>query len=364
MGAGATGSLLANLLSKRGGVVAGTLPLELVLWDKASGGGGRMSTHRLATGQDPPPKQGSGLHVDMGAQYISRFRDEAFHDKEVKQLKENVFQELTEKGVLVEFSGEIEGFPPKQDQSVVKNYVAPAGLSHVAKHLLNTSNAEVFFKHCLVRVDIDQRERKVNCTCTAGGNGDGLKCCSFDALVLTMPVPQVLGLEGGLVPPHLESHLKEVQYSLRYALGLFFEDATDWTWSCSWTAKYFDDPVVRFMCWDTAKYASPAKGRTLLVHTSVPFGLQFLETDKKQVEQSILEVVKRLLPDLPKPCHTHIIRWRFSQVFKPYKGTPGFVVLNENPLVVVTGDAFVHSNFEGCIEAALAVANNLFPVIN
>ena len=47
------------------------------------------------------------------------------------------------------------------------------------------------------------------------------------------------------------------------------------------------------------------------------------------------------------------------QVYKGYKGSPGCVVLKEDPTVILAGDAFVHSNFDGCIESALSVIKSL-----
>jgi renalase len=68
VGAGLTGSLTANLLT-RAPTAASTvssslkppgLGISVSVWDKARGAGGRMTTHRY-------PAE-SSLHMDMGAQ--------------------------------------------------------------------------------------------------------------------------------------------------------------------------------------------------------------------------------------------------------------------------------------------------------
>lgn len=96
-------------------------------------------------------------------------------------------------------------------------------------------------------------------------------------------------------------------------------------------------------------------GPSLLIHTSVPFGIQHLDMDTKQVEKIIISHVRNLLPDLPQHSGSRCHRWRFSQVSAAVDGTPGCVVLSESPLLVACGDAFVqHSNFDGCVESALS----------
>jgi hypothetical protein len=44
-----------------------------------------------------------------------------------------------------------------------------------------------------------------------------------------------------------------------------------------------------------------------------------------------------------------------SQVVKPFPGSPGYVTLNESPLLIAAGDGFVHSNFDGCVTSAMSV---------
>ena len=80
-----------------------------------------------------------------------------------------------------------------------------------------------------------------------------VKC---DRLVLSIPVPQILSLGENFVQsidPHVKAKLESVRYSSRYALGLFYS-ASSTDSSCQlpelgWSAKYFDDPIVRFASW-------------------------------------------------------------------------------------------------------------------
>ena len=100
-------------------------------------------------------------------------------------------------------------------------------------------------------------------------------------------------------------------------------------------------------------------GNSIVVHTSVPYGLKQLDENIENVESSIRSNLKKLLPFLPDPTSTKCQRWRFSQVYKPFEGSPGCIVLNESPLIIAGGDSFSSSNFDGCIESSTSIFNCL-----
>ena len=337
VGAGATGSISASLLAERS-----LHSFFITVWDKGRGAGGRMTTHRF----------GSGQHVDLGAQYITRFNNST---DATNDLKDRLFEELRNSGILTPLSGTIEGESPVSADEECIHLVSGGGLSAVPKYFLKKSTAKCQFSRQLTAVNINSTSRLIEC---GWREDDSEKWEEFKCLILTLPVPQLLSLEGNFLKYLDQSHLdnlKQVKYSSRYALGLCFKDYTPKT---SWTAKYIKHPIIRYICWDNLKRTSfpllPDKP-SLLVHTSVPFGLKHLDTDKAEVGLQISSALLDILPDLPPPSDSYLIRWRYSQVFKPYPGTPGSVVLHTNPLVVATGDAFTHSNLEGCIEAAHSV---------
>lgn len=353
VGAGITGSLTAALLSRLPSMVA-SQGTAITVWDKARGAGGRMSTHRH-----------QGLQVDMGAQYVSHFKTQG--TVEYEQLKGALYEELLSNRVLVPFKEKIEGERSDPLKPILQNYVAPDGLSAIAKHFLKSSIAKTSFQHQLAQINLktggdDQKGRSaVQCKTSSGLEAD------FDAVVLTMPVPQILTLGGNLLKsPAAGLNLSDVRFSSRYALGLFYEESTvaaaasPGIFDLGWSAKYFDNPIIRFASWDLSKRgADTNNGRTLLIHTSVPFAIDHLETDKEEVKETLMKKLAELIPGLPKPDHSHIIRWRYSQVSQAYSGSPGYVVLSHDPLVVATGDGFTGSNFENCIRAAQATSELL-----
>ena len=96
-------------------------------------------------------------------------------------------------------------------------------------------------------------------------------------------------------------------------------------------------------------------GPTMLVHSSVPFGLRYLETTLPEVEEVMLDHLKEVIPNMPEPSSTKCHRWRYSQVSNPAEGTNGCISLCKSPMLIAAGDAFVCSNFDGCVDSALSV---------
>ncbi|XP_073452453.1 renalase isoform X3 [Aquarana catesbeiana] len=333
VGAGLTGSLCAHLLRREG---AGRL--QLAVWDKAQGAGGRMSTSRCPS--DPK------CTVDLGAQYITVTSDYAqkhklFHD------------ELVAKGILKPLNAVVEGIVMKDGSY---NLVTPHGVSSIVKHYLSQSaGADVCYERHVTQINL--RDGKWEVSCKSGSPE------TFDVVVLTMPVPQILQLEGDigkLINENQRRQLETVSYSSRYALGLFYEAGTQI--DVPWAAKYItDNPCIRFISIDNKKrnVESSDIGPSLVVHTSVPFGVEHLEQEKDEVQHVILKHLETMLPNLPKPKSVKCQKWRYSQVTEAFPDCPGQITLHSEPFLLCGGDGFTHSNFDGCTESAVRIVETL-----
>ncbi|XP_040922639.1 renalase [Toxotes jaculatrix] len=332
VGAGLTGSLCACLLRREL-----QNKVQIVVWDKARGSGGRMSTSR-----SPDPSSHS---ADLGAQYITATPAYA-------KSHHSFYSELLSSGVLQPLHGLIEGLKQKDDS---KNYVTPLGMSSVVKHFLSESGADLFFEHHVT--GLYRRGASWEVERKAGGSE------TFDAVVLTMPVPQILQLQGDL--GHLLSvqqrqKLDGVEYSSRFAVALFF--SPDVVLSFPWAARYVtDSPCIRYIAVDSRKRKADAAGLgpSLVIHTSVQFGLEHLERDKEDVQPIILQELHKLLPGLPQPISIKCQKWRYSQVLTSVPDCPGHMTIVNLPLLICGGDAFSHSNFDGCVESALSMLSVL-----
>lgn len=287
----------------------------------------------------------SSCTADLGAQYITVTPDYAqkhkiFHD------------ELLAQGILKPLNAMVEGMVVNDGSY---NLVTPQGISSIVKHYLKQSGADVFYEHHVTHINLQGDKWKV---CRKTGPPE-----AFDAVILTMPVPQILQLQGDiakLIKENQRQQLETVSYSSRYALGLFYEAGTQI--DVPWAAKYItNNPCVRFISIDNKKrnVESSRVAPSLVVHTSVPFGIQHLQEEKEVIQPLILKELHTILPNLPKPVNIKCQKWRYSQVTDAFPDSPGQITLHSEPALLCGGDGFTHSNFDGCTKSALQIVEKL-----
>jgi predicted NAD/FAD-dependent oxidoreductase len=197
----------------------------------------------------------------------------------------------------------------------------------------------------------------------------------FDAVVLTIPPPMALSLQGTVaerIAP-LRPTFDSLQYSTRYAVAAFYGDEG---WDAldsaggAWCSKYVDhDDVLRYVSVETRKrlggQATPMErqhgGPALLLHSTVPFGLR---ASPSEALASMMASLPRVVPTLEsvEPKHTQLTHWMLSQVRAPLEGGPFLDVpplSGSGPTLLLAGDAYTGSHFEGCICSAHAAASHL-----
>lgn len=157
-----------------------------------------------------------------------------------------------------------------------------------------------------------------------------------------------------------------MSYSSRYALGLHYSvEAWGRLQSVAWSGKYFTPDASDVIVWVSisgldAPRTAQDLGPSVVVHTTVPYGLRNAETSRETVQATILEHLHRLLPELEglQPVESKLIFWKFSQVYKGFhqdqEVRPAALQVCERPLLLLAGDAFTKSGFDGCIDAAEA----------
>ncbi|XP_037661026.1 renalase isoform X2 [Choloepus didactylus] len=290
VGAGLTGSLCATLLRR-----AAFGPLHLTVWDKAGDPGGRMTTISCAC--SPP------CTADLGAQYITCTPHYA-------KKHQSFYDELLAHDILKPLTSPIEGMVVKEGDY---NFVAPQGVSSIVKHYLKESGAEIYFRQRVTQINLRNDKWEVS---KETGPPE-----QFDLVVLTMPVPQILQLQGdivNLINDCQRQQLESVSYSSRYALGLFYEAGTKI--DVPWAGQYISsNPCIRFISIDNKKrhIESSEIGPSLVIHTTVSFGVAYLEHKIEDVQEVIIQQLENILPGLPQPVDTKCQRWRYSQVKNP-----------------------------------------------
>lgn len=281
------------------------------------------------------------LSVDIGAQYITA-------TPSYSRQHHSFYSELVSEGVLVPMRCLVEGLQQKEDSV---NYISPNGMSAIVKHFLQQSGADLLLQHHVTGLfrrgvlwEVESKEGHREC---------------FDAVLLTMPVPQILQLLGDLpqiLPQQQRALLSQVQYSSRFAVALFFPKDLDL--GLDFGLKYVsDNDCIRYLSVEHLKRETDLSdlGPSLVVHTSVSFGAKNLEKALSEIQPIILEELHKVLPSLPQPISIKTHKWRFSQVLSAVPGCPGHMTVLDQPLLLLGGDAFTHSNFDGCVESALSM---------
>jgi renalase len=224
--------------------------------------------------------------ADLGAQYVTA-------TKEYREQHGTYYDELLSSGVLKPLSAaSLDGARHKADDI---SYVAPAGMSSIAKHFMKDSRSDVKFGQKLTNLTMDGE--------TWSATTESGESVSFDAVVLTQPAPQILELPGAVAEilasqSDVRAELEKVEYSSRFAIAVYYDGKQGYDGMLGGggqvRARYTkDDPAIRYLALGNLKTdgATEENPSTLVVvvHTSVPFGNEHLERDKEEIGK-IVEV--------------------------------------------------------------------------
>ena len=356
VGGGLTGAAVGRALMRRG------LPADnVVIWEALAHTGGRMHTERTSV------LNTVGL-ADTGAQYVT-----ITDDKTVAEAHKPLYSSLIEAGILAPMRGRIEG--GRSADGGGANFVAPHGVSSIVDHLF----AESALAPCCGRTATSLRLVAPSSDAARGrwevSSLDGHREY-FDGVVLTSPIPDALTLldtgDGGTwlngEGRVSRADLNAVQYSSRYALTLFFPPTTAAAFAANidWAARYVtkaEDDAIVYISHDSAKRGDSKGAPSLVVHTSVPYGLHHIKnaTPDDAVAAELRAKISSLLPWLPEPASVALKTWKVSQVRYPVALAEGSACLTLRPshrlapapALVLAGDAFspLGSRFDGCVQS-------------
>jgi renalase len=288
--------------------------------------------------------------ADLGAQYITS-------SQENFTKHSDIYASLTGANIIEPMCSKIEGM--KDLLLDEKHFVAPSGMNSLVKHFFNDAADEIHFGYHVVSI---HKEGKLWLVETKSGVKD-----MFDIVILTMPVPQVLDLQGSLKEIITENYemkqnLQSVKFSSRYALCLFFD--SKYTFNTGWDAKYiYDNEIFRYVAFDNKKRNRPDLSSAVVFHTTIQYGENYAYRDLNDVRNELVGHVEEMFRDWPEPAHVECQRWQYSQVITPYRGQPGCLTISEHPLLVAGGDSFTSSHVDGCISSAFILADTVGKVI-
>lgn len=237
------------------------------------------------------------------------------------------------------------------------DYVVPRGISSVVRYFFEQAAVEMNLLKRIVSIDLNSTKDKYTISTDEGQVDEA------EAVIVTVPVPQVLSDFKGSIAQLIDQNqeikdkLSQVKYSSRFSVGLFYPTSVI-KLNVPWRIYYVDkndNEYLRFLAVDNAKRNKNEPPYSLIAQTSIEFGAEHIDDDKTVIGEQIKEKIFEFLPDLPHDIsNTKYHKWKYSQVIQSYPDKPGYVTLNDQPLLLLSGDSFAgESKFEACIEAAI-----------
>ncbi|MFN7448224.1 MAG: FAD-dependent oxidoreductase [Pirellula sp.] len=323
VGAGISGAMAARTLADHG--------LQVTVFDKSRGMGGRMSTRHL-----------DEHAFDHGAQYFT-VRHPVFR-RYVQSWVEQGVAALWE-GTVVAYDRDENSAEPSWHCHVrpsVERFVGTPGMTSIAKHLLK--NAEMRLNHQVIAIEPDGSRLRLMAA-------DGLDLGVFDQVILAIPAPQA----SSLVPfdAVLSSQLASVRYDPCWCAMFQFEEQLP----SDWNGAFVNGGAVRWIARSHTKPGRYSKGESLVIHAAPDWSAQSYEKDQEFVMDTLLEEYFRVTgqkPQIPTIAMAH--RWRYSIPISTAVPTNCF---QHRSTVIACGDWAGGSRVEGAFLSGCAAAGRV-----
>lgn len=272
VGAGVSGLTCARSLADHG--------LQVRVFDKARGAGGRMSTRRAGA-----------WRFDHGAQYFT-VRDAGFRARVAAWRRDGLVAPWTGRIAVLDGGTTV----TKADET--ERLVAVPGMSALCRHL--AGDLDVCFE---TRVDGLERTADRWRLASSGGRDLG----AFDAVVVSAPAPQAAALLEGAAP-ELAGRAGAVAMSPCWAvMAAFYEPL----------ALGFDGAFVHRspLAWVARNASKPGRrgGESWVLHGSPGWSERNLELEPAEAATRLLEAFSEAAGDLGSaPVHLEAHRWRYA----------------------------------------------------
>ncbi len=331
IGAGMAGLTCAQQLSQAG--------YSVVVVEKSRGVGGRVATRRL-----------HGTCADHGTRYL-----------EPKGYLQDLVQVLSDRHVLQLWTDTVYERLPEQPQlqpSTHPLYVAPAGMSAVAKFL--AANLEIRLNRRVQAIapteggwclTLEPAPDSVGATSI---DSDDLKLTA-GAVVFAIPAPQALSLLETLasVPTFLHN-LRSVEFNPCFSVIAGYACShPEPTWKA---VTFLDNSDLAWIGWDSSKrHVDPL---VFVAQSSSDFAKLHLEThDLNSVGYKLLHAAQHLLPWLNQPDWIQVHRWRYAFPSRPWHET--YLSAGTDPPLVCCGDWCGGGDVESAMLSGLAAADQV-----
>lgn len=297
IGAGISGAYLYRKISH--------LPLEIDIFEKSRGVGGRMST-----------KKAEGFSFDHGAPFFK------INDQELIQ--------------------ELQGLSSPIAFDATKNlFFATPQMNSLPKTLFN--GKQIIFQHEISKLELTSDRRWVLHEKTRGPLNS-----KYDWVICTAPARQTQSIFPDTFAQH--NVLQRVQMQGCFAVLLGFNKPAA-------SKIFFKTPgnsIISLIMSNEEKPGRQGPGTSLVIQSTQEWANKNIENPLEEIEQSLLSEAQKLLElDLSEANYKHIHRWRYAQTLDP----AGFNYLADSAQhLMACGDWCLGGGVESALQSAKSCA--------
>ena len=272
VGAGLSGLMCARTLMDHG--------IDVIVFEKSRGAGGRMATRRAP----------EGLRFDHGAQYFTA-RDRRFQRYVTSWLQDGFVERWDGRIVSLE-GGQVE-----EKHHAVERFVGVPGMNAICRHLAKDVNVLLETRVARVtRADDSWQLTTVDEEIHPG----------FDGVVISAPAPQAADLLGPA--PLLRDQAKALTMGGCWALMVAFAEPLDLP---------FDGAFVQEspLSWVARNTSKPERGiqETWVLHASAEWTISHIDVESESVQTQLLAAFFAAtgMDPLP-PAYAAVHKWRYA----------------------------------------------------
>ena len=326
IGAGLAGMFAARTLSDHG--------LDVTVFEKSRGPGGRMSTRRV----------NNELHFDHGAQYFTA-RDKRFQRYVQAWKQQGVVAHWPDtnsgKGIVVLKDGAVEKESSPQDR-----WIGVPTMTAICKHLLNSAADQLSI----------QSETRIQQVCNGGTNvklidSAGKSLGVYENVIVATPAEQANDLLQDF--PELTRQIQTVTMLPCWATMIAFPDKIP----LSWVGAFVHESFLSWIAVNSSKPGRPSKHDGFVLHAQPKWTEKNWDVQPDEIALSMQDEFFRCTGIArQEPTFRIAHRWRYALAEEPSKDCCWSDHTNR---VTICGDWLNGSRVEGAFLSGMAAAGRI-----